>query len=296
MDFQGQLYKNLSIDDIALKIGIVLNKRYRIDEYVSFGNMSIMYMGHDIKTDEKVLIKELAPVSMVNRDLDGRSLVPRNKLCEDNLRKLKESFDNEINVVKKLSKSEYMLAGRIPEYKDSFDENGVDYLVISYFEGKDLQKRIANKEVISFSKIAYELVDIVEKIHKAGVIHRDIKFSNIFIKDDGKVVLIDFGSSCDIDNEREILRYVSSGFSPPELYDATESTRWVDNFSIGAVMYQMLTGTKPIEYAPDGNMSIRDICEYVNIPWQLALAVMKLLELSPEKRLKKLWILKMLLK
>ena len=254
-----------------------------------------MYLAKDCDTNENVLIKELAPISMVNRDLDGITIIPRNKVCEENLIKLKESFKNEINVIKKLSEKKYGLVGSVPGFRADFKENETHYLVTTYYEGKDLQKRIADNEAVNFRKIVKNLVEIVTKVHKAGIIHRDIKLSNIFIKNDGKVVLLDFGSSCSIDNERKIVRYVSNGFSAPELYDENSSTRWADNFSIGAVMYQMLTGFRPIRYNSDKEIYITDIDKLINIPWQLAYVIMKLLELNPEKRLKKLWIVKMLL-
>lgn len=295
VDFQGELFKNLNIGDIGLKIGMVLNKRYQICEYVSLGNMTIMYLAKESESGEMVLVKELAPVSMVNRDLDGKGLVPKNKLCEESLIRLRESFEYEINVIKKLADKKYGLVGSVPEYRDDFNENDTCYLVTSYFEGKDLQKKINDKEEIGFRRIASNLVEIVRKVHKAGVIHRDIKFSNIFIKNDGKIVLLDFGSSCSIENERKVARYVSNGFSAPELYDENSSTRWADNFSIGAVMYQMLTGVPPVSNVNGSGMYVQDIAEYINIPWQLALVIMKLLELKPKKRLKKLWVVKMLL-
>lgn len=270
-------------------------EQYKICEYISLGNMTIIYLAFDIEKNENVLIKELAPLSMVNRDLDGINLIPRNKVCEEKLVKLKESFKNEIDVIKKLSEKKYGLKGSIPEFRTDFEENGTCYLITTYYQGKDLQKRILENEKINYRNIVKNLVEIVIKVHKAGIIHRDIKLSNIFIKNDGKVVLLDFGSSCSIDNERKIIRCVSNGYSPPEMYNEELSTRWVDNFSIGAVMYQLLTGFSPICYNYDKEIYINDIDEFVNIPWQLAYVIMKLLELNPEKRLKKLWIIKLLL-
>ncbi|MBQ3544194.1 MAG: serine/threonine protein kinase [Lachnospiraceae bacterium] len=295
MNSQGEIMSTLNIADIGLKLGIILNSRYKICEYISLGNMTIMYLAYDLEKNENVLIKEMAPLSMVNRDLDGSNIIPRNRVCEEKLIKLKESFKNEISIIKKLSERKYGLIGSVPGFKNEFEENGTYYLVTTYYEGKDLQKRIADNEKINFADIVKDLLDIVIKVHKAGIIHRDIKLSNIFVKNDGKVILLDFGSSCSIDNERKIMRYVSNGFSPPEMYNEELSTRWVDNFSIGAVMYQLLTGFSPIRYNSDKEIYINDIDKFVNIPWQLAYVIMKLLELNPEKRLKKLWIIKLLL-
>ena len=286
---------DFSIGDIALSVGLILKERYQISDYMSLGNMTIMYMGHDNMTGEAVLIKELAPFSVVNRDLDGKNLVPKNRMCIKQLQQMEESFDNEIQILKMLSDEKYGLKGCIPDYRDCFKENSTSYLVTSYYEGTDLQRLINAGEDMGFRHIAGNLVDIICKVHKAGIIHRDIKFSNILITKEGKVVLLDFGSACYIDKETQSARYVSNGFSPPELYDMDSSTRWADNFSLGAVLYQMLTGARPIKYDSKNEMYIKHINEYVNIPWVLAFVIMKMLEPDAKKRLKNLQVVKMLL-
>lgn len=292
---QREISNNLEICDIALGVGVILNNRYRIVDYMSWGNVTIMYICNDIEKNEKVLIKELAPFSIVNRDLDGKRIVPKSKMCREKLKELKVSFDNEASILKRLSDDTYGLKGNVPDYKEYFFENGTSYLVMSYYKGIDLQKLTNTNAELNFRQIAKDLVNIVQRIHKAGILHRDIKFSNILLTEDKRVVLLDFGSSCYINNETKSIRYVSNGFSPPELYDSDSLTRWVDNFSLGAVLYQMLTGIGPIKYNSNSEMYIQDISEYVNIPWILAYAIMKLLEINPGKRLKKLQVVKMLL-
>lgn len=287
-------FKNLNIADIGLKLNIILNERYEIREYVSLGSMTIMYLAKDSQTGKIVLVKELAPVDMVNRDLDGMKIVTRNEVCKKALQRLQENFDNEIRIVKSLSLPSNDLKGCIPEYVDDFYENDTRYMVMNFFEGKSLQKRVEHHEEISFKKTASELISIVQKIHKAGIIHRDIKYSNILVKDNGEIVLLDFGSACFIEKESDSFRCVSSGVSAPEMYSKDITTRWCDIFSIGAVMYQMLTGKKPIQIK-NKQIYIDDISDYVNIPWVLSMLIMKMLEIRPEKRLKNLWLVKLLL-
>ena len=291
----GVIYNDIRIEDIGLKLGAVLKNRYEIKEYISFGNMTITYLAEDIYENKKVFVKEMAPVSMVNRDLDGRKLVPKSVRTTAVLNKLEENFNNEIRIIKELSNEKYGLDKQIPRYIDGFEENDTRYFIMSFFKGKNLQKRIDDGENISFSKVSKKLVRLVQLIHKAGVIHRDIKLSNILLTDDGELVLLDFGSACFVKEANRTLRCVSKGVAAPEMYENNSDTRWVDNFSIGAVMYQMLTGFTPICFDRRNKIYIEDISKYINIPWILAAVIMKLLEVRPQKRLKKLWLVKMLL-
>lgn len=295
MNSQGVFSNCIDVSDIGLQIDAILNKRYKISSYMSLGNMTVVYKGFDCENNESVLIKELAPISLINRDLNQRDIVPKNRVCQDKLELLKGSFENEIEILKKLADKKYGLTGNVPGYKDHFYENNTVYLITTYYEGRDLQKRIEDREELSFCDISRKIVAVVEKVHRAGIIHRDIKLSNIFIRNDGEIVLLDFGSACDMKDDLTAARYVSNGFSPPELYEEKESTLWVDIFTIGAALYQMLTGVRPVQYNARNEMYIVDIGEYVNIPCVLAWAIMKMLELKKDKRLKKLWVIKMLL-
>lgn len=291
----GVIYNDITIEDIGLKIGSVLKERYEIKEYISFGNMTITYLAEDKLENKNVFVKEMAPVTMVNRDLDGKKIVPKSSKTISALKRLEENFDNEIKIIKELSNKKYGVNKQIPEYIDGFEENNTRYFIMSFYEGKNLQKRIDDGECISFSKVSKKLVRLVQLIHKAGVVHRDIKLSNILLTDNGELVLLDFGSAYFIKNENSTLRCVSRGIAAPEMYDDSSDTRWVDHFSIGALMYQMLTGFTPICFDKRNKIYIEDISKYVNIPWMLGAVIMKLLEAKPEKRLKKLWLVKMLL-
>lgn len=285
---------NVSIYDIALKKNTIINYRYTINDYISFGNTTILYLAEDRNTKREVLIKELCPFRLINRDLDGKHLVVKKGL-EDELDKIRESFVNETKIIKLLSYGELGRGGRIPVYINEFAENNTMYLVTEYFEGLDLKRRIEDGECLNFRKISYELVDIVQRIHKQGILHRDIKLSNIFIKTDGTVVLLDFGSACRTNEESLVIKYASNGYSAPEMYKKEDSTLYADVYSIGAVMYKMLTGIVPVRADLRKDKIINDITEYVNIPWPLAVWIMRALELNPEKRIKSLSILKFLL-
>lgn len=287
--------KRVQIRDIGLKVNTILNYKYRINNYISFGNTTIVYLACDQSTNKEILIKELCPYRIVNRDLDGKTLVLVNNLIENEYEQIKSSFDKEIQILNKLSQKKYGLSNKIPQYIDDFNENGTRYLVMGYYSGKDLRERLIRGEHFDFSKVAYELTDIVCKVHKAGIIHKDIKLSNILVRNDGRIVLLDFGSSCCIDDTDTFMKYISNGYSAPELYEDNEATIEADIYSLGVVMYQMLTGILPVIPEQDSE-GIRNISEYINIPWILSWAIMKMLDKNPEHRLKHLGVLKLLVR
>lgn len=286
---------NVWIHDIALKINTEIHERYIIKNYLSFGNTTIVYLAEDKHREEMVLIKEFCPFRLLNRDMNGKNLVLKSSQWKESYEKIKASFINEIKILKKLAESKYELSGKIPGYIDDFSENDTLYLVIEYLEGCDLKQKMQNGEPVAFRKTAYELVSIVQKVHKSGVLHRDIKLSNMFIKTDGDLALLDFGSACTVEEEKEIIKYASNGYSAPEMYEEDSSTLYADIYSIGAVLYQMLTGVLPdrADLRTEGDLT--DITEYVNIPWPLANCIMKSLEFNPEKRMKHLSFFKLLL-
>lgn len=285
---------NVSIYDIGLNIGTEIENRYIIKNHISFGNTTILYIAEDRQLEKTVLIKELCPYRLVNRDMDGRTLVLKGSRDKESYKKIEASFINEIKILKKLGNHKE-LSGKVPGYLTDFNENNTLYLIMDYLEGCDLKQRIQSGESLSFRKTAYELVSIVQKVHKFGILHRDIKLSNMFIKKDGTLALLDFGSACLAEEEAETIKYASNGYSAPEMYEKDSSTLYADIYSIGAVMYQMLTGILPnrADLRTEGDLT--DITEYVNIPWPLANCIMKSLEFNPEKRLKHLSLFKLLL-
>lgn len=93
------------------------------------------------------------------------------------------------------------------------------------------------------------LLDGLEVIHKSGYLHRDIKPPNIFIRDDGTPVLIDFGSArMNLDPSKELTAILSPGFAPLEQYHANgKQGPWTDIYAFGGVLYWLVTGRKPVE-------------------------------------------------
>jgi class 3 adenylate cyclase len=134
-----------------------------------------------------------------------------------------------------------------------FRENGTAYIVMEYESGLPLKRWVPQNAPLSQKSVlsvVYPLLDGLEQVHKAGFLHRDIKPDNIYVRADGQPVLLDFGSARRVQTNRDMTNIVSPGFAPFEQYHSQgHQGPWTDIYSIGAVMYWMVTGKKPIESA-----------------------------------------------
>lgn len=119
-------------------------------------------------------------------------------------------------------------------------------------EGERLSQRIKREGKLTTDetmRIMIRLIDIVESVHKSGMIHRDIAPINVFLGNDGEVELLGFECATSIKKQGEMQLPVMlrDGYSAEEQYwsKGVQGT-WTDVYSLAAVMYKMLTGTKPM--------------------------------------------------
>jgi serine/threonine protein kinase len=134
-----------------------------------------------------------------------------------------------------------------------FKENGTAYIVMEYESGDPLKRWLARQPALDqqgLLKIIYPLMDGLEAVHKVNFLHRDIKPDNIYIRADGTPVLLDFGAARRVTGNQDMTNIVSPGFAPFEQYHSKgHQGPWTDVYSLGAVMYWMTTGHKPMESA-----------------------------------------------
>ena len=230
--------------NIALPPGTNLKGRYSIGKVLGQGGFGITYMGGDMLFSRPVAIKELFTKGCVRIQKTVQFIRPDLRAEFSNI---KIRFLEEAKLLARLNHP-----GIVKVY-DYFEENNTAYMVMELLKGKSLRQlieekgRIEEDEAVDYIKKVCEALSIV---HKNGYLHRDIKPDNIFITEDGRVVLIDFGSAREfiagrIKTHTAIL---TPGYAPFEQYSyVAERGPFIDIYALSATLYHMLTGEVPVD-------------------------------------------------
>lgn len=207
--------------------GSVVEKKFEILEEIGEGGMGVVYKARDIKLNRTIALKFL-PL----------------ELTRDQAYRVR--FVQEAQAASALDHQNICTIYDIDETSD-----GKMYIVMSCYEGDTLKKKIAHgsipiHETINISKqVAQGLV----KAHDRSIIHRDIKPANIMVTKDGVVKILDFGLSKQVDKEitRTAAVMGTIAYMPPEQASGENVDHRTDLWSLGAVIYEMLTGRLPFE-------------------------------------------------
>jgi serine/threonine protein kinase, bacterial len=239
-----------------LSVGDMFREHYSITQKVAAGDFGDVYQALDIRTREKVAIKEFYP-----KDISGKEL-----------QKTVENFHHEINYLKSLNHP-----GIVKFYED-FTVKGAYYYVTRWVEGKSLGQILGeNKKLFEGRKIIslfYFLLDLVTFFHKQKIPYtlRLLRPSDIIIDDNGRPTIIDLGTAMDF-----MPLNMPDGYAVPE--EPADSTR--DVYHVGSLVYELLTNVKPGS-APTGSLpQIYKINKHV--PKSLSDIVMKCIAIRRER-------------
>lgn len=230
----------------SLPVGTVLKGKYRIKSHLSSGGFGKTYLAEYGSRNTKVAIKEFFMTMANQREADGVTVSvdwtkENASAFVSQLAKFKKEYErlrliNNVHVVK---------------VHECFEEKGTAYYVMDYVEGDDLKGRLkqrrtpyAEKTVLGYLK---QILDGLAAIHSAGLLHLDIKPSNIMVDAHGYVKLIDLGASKDY--MRGVGATVLTGlartdrYAPPEQIDGSYDKLgpWTDFYALGATIYYLLT-------------------------------------------------------
>ncbi len=224
---------------------------YKIVRKVAAGGFGVVYLALDTE-GLQVAIKEYLPASLATRE--PGELTPRVQPEKLSLYRLGlKSFFEEGRSLAQISHPS------VVSVLNFFRENETVYMVMNYLEGASLQdfiitaKDLKNQKVFRESTILSlfdEILRGLRIVHQHKMLHLDIKPANIFVTDDNRSVLIDFGAAREVlSKEGNFIRPMyTPGFAAPEMYRRdTPMGPWTDIYAIGACIYSCMQGYPPNE-------------------------------------------------
>lgn len=224
-------------------------KDYTIIKKISNGGFSFVYVAVNNITNETVAIKEFMPNSMKIR-VDGK---------EVNVTDIKDKNKFDIglkNFFQEMSVVAHIKHNNIIDVLDYFEENGTAYIVMPYEYGYPLshyigllikeKKQILEEDLI---KISLGILEAIKEMHDNNILHLDIKPSNIWLRQNKEILIIDFGTSLEKTQVRVNQFFHSPGFAAPEQYKKynlpLKIGYWTDYYGIGATIYNIITQRVP---------------------------------------------------
>ena len=224
--------------------GHMINDRYQIIRMIGEGGMANVYLAHDTILDRDVAVKIL-----------------RGDLANDE--KFVRRFQREAIAASSLSHP------NIVEMYDVGEDDGKYFIVMEYVEGKTLKSLIKKRGALTIPEVIDIMLQLTSGIacaHDSYIIHRDIKPQNVLILDDGRVKITDFGIAMAL-NSNELTQtnsvMGSVHYLPPEQASGSGSTIKSDIYSLGILMYELLTGKVPFKGENAVEIAIKQMKEQI---------------------------------
>ena len=211
-----------------LEIGSVIDGKYKILNVVGKGGMSVVYLAMNERANKQWAIKEVRKDGMQSFEVVKQNLVA------------------ETDLLKKLNHP------HLPSIIDVIDCDDTFLIVMDYIEGNPLSKALETSgaqnqdDVIEWAK---QLCDVLGYLHsrKPPIIYRDMKPSNVMLKPDGNVMLIDFGTAREFKSTSvaDTTCLGTQGYAAPEQFGHGQTDARTDIYCLGATMYHLVTGHNP---------------------------------------------------
>lgn len=240
---------NKAYSNKALPMGTVL-REWRIEEVLGVGGFGIVYKAQGIYFNELVAIKEYFPSSISERDSED-TVVPIDSEAEEVHALGLKKFVEEAKLLWNLSTP--TRHPNIVSVRSLFEIHGTAYMVMDFEDGVSLSKMLKQGRRFnerSLWNILQPIAEGLDRAHRVGVLHRDIKPPNILINEDNRPVLIDFGSARFEAAEATSTKvtFHTPPYAAIEQYVKTyPQGPWTDIYALGVVMYECVTGEKPPE-------------------------------------------------
>ncbi len=253
--------------------GSTLAHRYEIIEELGKGGMGRVYRVEDTKLKQEVALKLIKP-----------------EISSD--KKTIERFRNELKIARNIRHKN--VCGMF----DLGEAEGARFITMEYVSGEDLKSFIRRAAPLSTSRtisIAKQVCEGLSEAHRLGVVHRDLKPSNIMIDKDGNVRIMDFGIARSLKEKGITGAGVMIGtpeYMSPEQVEGKEVDQRTDIYSLGVILYEMLTGRVPFEGDTALSIAVKHKTEKPKDPRELnsqisediSFIILKCLEKDKDKR------------
>ena len=253
--------------------GQLIDNRYKIIKSIGEGGMANVYLAFDTILEREVAVKIL-----------------RGDLAEDE--KFVRRFQREANSASSLKHP------NIVEVYDVGEDDGKYFIVMEYINGKTLKSLIKKRGILTLEEvidIMLQLTSAVSCAHDSYIIHRDIKPQNVMILEDGRVKITDFGIAMALNNNELTQTNSVMGsvhYLPPEQANGNGSTIKSDIYSLGILMFELLTGKLPFKGENAVEIAIKQMREPIpsvrnispDIPQSVENVVLKACAKNPKNR------------
>jgi serine/threonine protein kinase len=221
-----------------------LLQKYRVLRVLAVGGFSFVYLAHD-ENEAPVAIKEYLPSTLALR-VNGAAQPQVSSDDRARFRVGMKLFFEEAGAIARLEHP------NVVRVLDFFRANDTVYLVMRYERGRSLLEHVKARrgalEELGLRNTFAQLLDGLREVHAHKLLHLDIKPANVYLRNDGTPLLIDFGAARQVLSAEgmKLPPTYTPGFAPPEMHAAREMLGpWSDIYSVGATMYSCLSGAAP---------------------------------------------------
>ncbi len=268
-----EVTETIEVPKEELTRGTTFAGRYEIIEELGKGGMGRVYRVEDTKLAQEIALKLIKP-----------------EIAKD--KKTIERFRNELKLAREIAHR------NVCRMYDLNEEKGIHYITMEYVRGEDLRsliRRIGQLPIGKSISITKQICEGLAEAHRSGVVHRDLKSNNIMIDKDGNVRIMDFGIARSLKAKGITGAGVMIGtpeYMSPEQVEGKEVDQCSDIYSLGVILYEMVTGRVPFEGDTPFTIGVKHKSEMpkdpkelnTQIPDDLNCVILKCLEKDKDKR------------